>query len=237
MRKKSPSQLRSAHSFLNGPERYCDGSVSSVLGDKETENRPLSPPRKGKVRRMIIRKATAKDLPGIIRIYDEIHTREETGEVTIGWVRGIYPTEKTAEESIQRGDMFVQVDKTGEIVGTGIINKTQVDAYADGDWQYPAADDEVMVLHTLIISVRPGHRGSGKAFLDFYESFAKENGCPYLRLDTNARNAVARAFYRKHGYDEIGIVPTVFNGIPGVDLVLLEKRLGDRGRRTVHCLQ
>lgn len=181
--------------------------------------------RKEKNRKMLIRKATANDLPGIIRIYDEIHTREEIGEVTIGWIRGIYPTERTAEDSIHRGDMFVQVDKAGEIVGTGIINHTQVDVYAEGDWQYPAADEEVMVLHTLIISVRPGHRGSGRAFLDFYECFAKQNRCPYLRLDTNARNSSARDFYRKHGYNEIGIVPTVFNGIPGVNLVLLEKRL------------
>ena len=36
---------------------------------------------------------------------------------------------------------------------------------------------------------------------------------------------VARAMYKKHGYDEIGIVPTVFNGIPGINLVLLEKHL------------
>ena len=176
---------------------------------------------------MIIRKATLDDLTAIIGIYDEIHSREEAGEVTTGWLRGIYPIGKTAEDSIGRGDMFVQEDETGEIVGTGMINQAQVDVYADGDWQYPAADDEVMVLHTLIISTRAEHRGSGREFLAFYENLAKENGCPYLRLDTNAKNAVARDFYRKHGYDEIGIVPTVFNGIPGVNLVLLEKKLSD----------
>lgn len=176
---------------------------------------------------MTIRKATKKDLPGIIRIYNEIHTREEAGEVTTGWLRDVYPVEKTAVDSIDRSDMFVQEDGNGEIVGTGIINQTQVDVYADGEWKYPAADEDVMVLHTLIISVRPQHRGSGKKFLKFYEGYAREHGCPYLRLDTNARNMAAREFYRKHGYDEIGIVPTVFNGIPGVDLVLLEKKLRD----------
>ena len=174
---------------------------------------------------MFIRKATLDDLAEIIRIYDEIHDREEAGEVTTGWLRDIYPTRKTAESSIERGDMFVQENEAGEIVGTGIINQTQVDVYADGDWQFPAANEEIMVLHTLIISVKSGHRGSGKGFLDFYENHAREMGCPYLRLDTNARNTAARAFYRKYGYDEIGIIPTVFNGIPGVELVLLEKRL------------
>ena len=47
-----------------------------------------------------------------------------------------------------------------------------------------------------------------------------------LRIDTNARNVAARAMYKKLGYKEIGIVPTVFNGIPDVQLVLLEKYLG-----------
>lgn len=174
---------------------------------------------------MMIRKTSMEDLDAIIRIYDEVHAREESGELTTGWLRGIYPVRKTAEDAIKRGDMFVQSDDTGEIVGTGIINQIQVDVYADGNWQYQAADEEVMVLHTLAISVRDGHRGSGKEFLDFYENYAKENGCPYLRLDTNARNTAAREFYRKHDYKEVGTVPTVFNGIPGVDLVLLEKRL------------
>ena len=36
----------------------------------------------------------------------------------------------------------------------------------------------------------------------------------------------AREMYRKLGYKEVGIVPTVSNGIPDVNLVLLEKRIG-----------
>ena len=37
-------------------------------------------------------------------------------------------------------------------------------------------------------------------------------------------NTNARALYKKLGYKEIAIVPTVFNGIKGVNLVLLEKK-------------
>lgn len=191
-----------------------------------------------------IRKATQEDIPAIAAIYDEIHDREAAGETTTGWFRNVYPVRKTAEDAVARGDMFVQEiggqaggradggsraddSQSGNcIVGTGIINQIQVDVYADGEWQYPAEDNEVMVLHTLIISRKTEERGLGKQFLAYYEAFALENGCRYLRLDTNARNKAARAFYKKHGYTEIGIVPTVFNGIPGVDLVLIEKKLG-----------
>jgi len=65
----------------------------------------------------------------------------------------------------------------------------------------------------------------GRRFVDFYENYALELGCPYLRMDTNERNARARAMYKKLGYREIGVIPTVFNGIAGVNLVLLEKAL------------
>ncbi|MBR0455815.1 MAG: GNAT family N-acetyltransferase [Firmicutes bacterium] len=181
---------------------------------------------------VIIRKATAEDIPAIAAIYDEIHNREEAGEVTTGWLRDVYPVQKTAEDAVARGDMYVQVvsgddpDAAGQVVGTAILNQLQVDVYADGEWQYPAEDSEVMVIHTLIISRKTDLKGLGSDFLAYYEAFALEHGCKYLRLDTNARNAAARAFYKRHGYTEIGIVPTVFNGIPGVDLVLIEKKLG-----------
>ena len=66
----------------------------------------------------------------------------------------------------------------------------------------------------------------GQTFEAYYERYALDHGCRSLRIDTNARNTAARNFYRKLGYREIAIVPVTFNGIPGVDLVLLEKYLG-----------
>ena len=169
----------------------------------------------------MIRKATREDIPAVGALYDEIHTREEAGEVTTGWIRGVYPVRETAEAAVGRDDLFVQEDEDGRIIGTAILNQIQVDVYADGEWRYPAEDEEVMVIHTLIISGKAKGRGCGSEFLEYYEEYARERGCPYLRLDTNARNRAAREFYRSHGYHEIGIVPTVFDGIAGVDLVFV----------------
>ena len=173
---------------------------------------------------MVFRKATAQDIPAVEKIYEDIHTEEEAGRTSIGWIRGVYPTRKTAEASLLRGDLFV-AEADGEVVGTAIINQQQVDAYEGAAWQYPAKDEEVMVLHTLAIAPQMAQRGFGKAFVRFYEDYARQHGCRYLRMDTNARNLRARAMYRKLGYAEIGIVPCVFNGIDGVQLVLLEKKL------------
>ena len=172
----------------------------------------------------MIRKALETEIPAVAAIYDKLHTEEEAGRVTIGWIRGVYPTEDTARMALNRGDLFVQEDG-GKVVGAAIINQTQVDAYYGGPWKYAAQDAEVMVLHTLVIDPDTAGRGLGKQFVAFYEDYAKENGCRVLRMDTNSRNARARAMYAKLGYREAGIVPCVFNGIEGVGLVLLEKVL------------
>ena len=82
-----------------------------------------------------------------------------------------------------------------------------------------------MVLHTLVVRPDLAGRGYGRQFVAFYEQYARERGCPCLRLDTNERNAAARRLYAKLGYREAGIIPCVFNGIGGVNLVCLEKKV------------
>lgn len=173
---------------------------------------------------MEIRKAVKQDLPAVEKIYSDIHTAEESGKVTIGWARNIYPTLLTALQALARGDLFVQVDE-GNVVGTAIINQTQVDSYKNASWQYAAKDTEVMVLHTLVISPAASRKGYGKAFVKFYEDYAASNACKFLRMDTNERNANARSLYKKLGYTEVGIVPCDFNGLKQIHLVLLEKQL------------
>lgn len=170
------------------------------------------------------RKAKKSDLEAVGQIYENILASQENGGSYVGWVRGVYPTGQTAADALERDDLFVQ-EAAGRIVGAAIINRVQVDVYADVAWQYPAEDEQVMVLHTLVIEPAESRQGLGKAFVEFYEGYAAENGCAYLRMDTNARNVSARRLYGKQGYREAGVVPCVFNGISGVDLVMLEKRI------------
>ena len=170
----------------------------------------------------MIRKAVENDLDRISGIYNEIHEEEKAKRLTVGWQSGIYPVRATAESALKRGELFV-FEEDSKVLASAIINQSQVDVYKDGKWLYNAPDSSVMVLHTLTVSPKAGKRGIGKAFVAFYEAYARENGCTVLRIDTNAKNTVARSFYQKLGFREAGIVPCVFNGIHGVNLVLLEK--------------
>ena len=154
-----------------------------------------------------IRKADAADLNAVVRVYEHVHDAEEVGPAQVGWVRGVYPVRSTAEAALERGvypvrstaeaalergDLFVE-EADGAVVGTGIFNRLQADVYAGAPWQYDAPDDQIMVLHTLAVDPQAGKRGLGRAFAAFYEQYAREHGCRYLRIDTNERTEALHA--------------------------------------------
>lgn len=173
----------------------------------------------------MIRKATAEDIPAIAAIYDAILTKEEASPVTVvGWLRGVYPTAQTARDSLQLGELYV-MEEDGHVVAAAKINQEQVPEYANCHWQYDAPPEQVLVIHTLVVDPTLQGRGYATRFVAYYEALAREMNCPCLRMDTNAHNKPARALYKRLGYIEPGIVDCVFNGIPGVHLVCLEKKL------------
>ena len=172
----------------------------------------------------MIRKATEQDIPAAAAIYERVHDKEEAGLGCTGWLRGIYPTEATVRLALEKGDLFVE-EVGGVLLAAGRINQEQCEEYAHCPWLYDAAPEQVMVLHTLAVDPITAPKGTGTRFALFYEEYARAHGCTVLRIDTNERNLPARALYRKLGYREAGVVPTTFNGIPGVQLVCLEKQL------------
>ena len=174
---------------------------------------------------MEILKAKKADIDSIERIYENIHDEEEKGLTITGWIRNVYPTRKTAEDALNRDDLFVMVDES-KMVAVAIINQIQVDEYKYATWKHNASDNEIMVLHGLAVDPFEKKKGYGKAFVAFYEDYAKQHGCVALRMDTNVLNTRARKLYQKLGSEEIGMIKCVFNGIPNVQLVCLEKYLG-----------
>lgn len=172
----------------------------------------------------MIRLAKKEELPCVAEIYEQIHGEIEKGVATVGWIRGVYPTLKTAEEAFCKGELYL-LEEGGEILAAAKINQAQEKEYALVDWLYSAEPNEVLVMHTLVVSPKAEGRGLGRQLIAFYEALAKEQGCKVLRIDTNEKNLRARALYQSLGFREAGVVPCTFNGIPNVPLVCLEKKI------------
>ena len=172
----------------------------------------------------IIRSAESKDIDAVAAIFERIIDDEERGISAVGWKRGVYPTKATAKTALAQGELFVLEDG-GRVVAAMRINHEQVPEYSNCRWDFPARDEQIMVAHTLVVDPAAKGKGYGRQMVAFYEQYAEEHRCPYLRMDTNAINTRARALYKSLGYKEIGITPCVFNGIGQVNLVCLEKKI------------
>lgn len=172
----------------------------------------------------MIRKAKETDIASVIEIYEKIFEREAGGNSTTGWKPGIYPTEDTAREAFSKGELFV-MEAEGKIVAAARLNNQQDEAYSKAVWQHEVPEEKIMVMHTLVVHPEASGRGYATKFVSAYEDYAREKGCFYLRMDTNAINIPARKLYGKLGYSEVGIVGCSFMGLEDIRLVCLEKAL------------
>ena len=111
----------------------------------------------------MFRKAEADDIEAVCRLYDSVHSAEESGLLTIGWKRGVYPTDETVRKAFAAGELFVGYDD-GILVAAGVINQRQVDAYAGAPWSEDVPDSGVMVLHTLAVLPSASRRGFSGAW-------------------------------------------------------------------------
>ena len=99
----------------------------------------------------LIRPAETRDLDAVAGIYNRIHDAEEQGRQTIGWLRDVYPVRQTAQAALDREELYV-LETEGAVLGAAILNRTQVITYAQGHWAHDAPEEQVFVLHTLVIA-------------------------------------------------------------------------------------
>ena len=172
----------------------------------------------------MIRPATAADLDAICAVYSEIFAQEREGVCYSQWREGVYPTRATAEKGVAAGTMYV-LEEDGRVLASVILNSFQPKEYYEIPWLYPAADEEVLVIHTLCVSPAAKGRGLGTRMVDFATGVACGRGVRVIRLDTNVKNTPAQRLYRKHGWRLAGSHHALHEGALDTELVYLERRL------------
>ena len=77
----------------------------------------------------------------------------------------------------------------------------------------------------FLFGVEPAYRRQrvGSELLEWLEATARTAGIRTIRLEARQDNQVASAFYRHHGFEEIGVVHGYYQGLE--DAVRYQKRL------------
>lgn len=173
----------------------------------------------------MIRKAASKDIGLIEDTYNEHFQYEiEHGAVTV-FRKDIYPTKQDAEKAVKAGALYVY-EATCDIAGSAIIDKIQPPEYENIAWSGSFAQDEVMVIHLLL--VRPSMKGNGIAtsLVKYAMELAKNDHCKAIRLDTGSQNIPALELYKKMQFQIAAVSSMKVGGtIPHNNHVFLEKIL------------
>jgi [ribosomal protein S18]-alanine N-acetyltransferase len=146
---------------------------------------------------IMIRRATKVDLPAIAAI--------EAESFPSPWGEGLYRPELTRPASV-----FLVAEAAGETTG------------------YACAFAVLDEAHLLKLAVRPElrRRGIGRALLAALAAALRDMGARELWLEVRAGNQAGRAFYRRLGFDEVGVRKRYYSDT-GEDAVVLVGELED----------
>lgn len=173
---------------------------------------------------MIIRKAEEIDLQYIDDIYNEIFDYQEKYKNYTNWKKGLYPTINHAKTAFANSELYVGYED--EICcGSAVFNKKQLPEYAKIPWTYLYNDDEIFVIHTLVIKPSMTGAGKGKSFVEYAENLARDMKCKVMRHDTYEGNIPAIKLYLGMDYRIAGSTQFFFMNLIQEKLVCFEKKL------------
>lgn len=159
----------------------------------------------------MVRKATKNDIDSIAKLYDDVIDYQSANGGYMSWIKGVYPTSKTAEDALYFDKLYV-FDTDGKITGSLILDCIQTVEYKALNWKTAADPRDALVVHTLCVS--PDYMGIGIAseMLAFAKLLAKELNCSSIRLATNSKNSNAISLYEKNGFYIVGYEKAVLDG-------------------------
>lgn len=154
--------------------------------------------------RMMIRRATEKDVARIAELYDEARRSLRAAGVD-QWQDG-YPDADAVLKDIDSGRAYVVTDE-GRVIATAAVyvgHEPTYDVIRQGRW---GADvEEYGIIHR--IAVDPAARGMGVAseIMDYCAAMASGAGRTWARCDTHRDNLTMRHTLEKNGYICRGVI-------------------------------
>lgn len=157
--------------------------------------------------------AKAEDVNLVANLYDAVNEYFESNENYCypNWQKGKYPVLSDAQAAFEEGSLYVLKDNDS-MLGSIIINGKQHPEYRRMPWKLQAPDDEIMTIHTLVVSPNVRNRGIGEKLVRFSIEICKNAGAKAIRNDTHFRNVPARNLYVKCGFQSLGRQTALVDG-------------------------
>ena len=147
----------------------------------------------------MIRKATLKDIDGIIEI-TKACANFMIAKSIYQWNEH-YPSKAAFKNDVLRNELFV-IEEGKISIGCIVISTFMDEEYIPVSWL--TENNNNIYIHRL--TIHPEYQGKGYAqkLMDFAESLARKNNYISVRLDTFSQNKRNQKFYELRGYKRLG---------------------------------
>lgn len=158
--------------------------------------------------------AAAGDVAAVAQLYDVVNDyfAAHGNACYPNWQKGKYPVLADAQRALAAQTLYILL-ADGTIAGSVIIDHTQHPEYRKMPWTLQVPEEDVMVLHTLVVHPQYRGRGLGERLVRFGLRLCRDAGAKALRLDTHYQNLPARRLYEKCGFHSLGCQKAFVDGI------------------------
>lgn len=146
-----------------------------------------------------IRLANVDEYENVRAFYHELIDDLVKEEFGAGWKKDIYPAPEFLQESIAAQELYL-AEMDGQIISVMVVNHKYNEGYKEVKWSIDVADEELLVIHALGVSVKYAGRGIAKQMVQTVFDLAKENEIKTVRLDVLDGNLPALKCYTKMGF-------------------------------------
>lgn len=148
---------------------------------------------------MQLRRAEIEEYGNIRGFYWEVIDLMQGKSNTVGWKKGIYPSDSFIRESLECGELYV-LELNGRIAASVILNSRWNEGYEGLPWSIDCIAEEVLVPHALAVHPSFHRQGIGRQVVDRLLDIARSQGKKTVRLDILNGNEAALKLYTGAGF-------------------------------------
>ena len=171
-----------------------------------------------------LKEATIRDLDQIRALYWRLlDSSSEYGRI-LQWKKNIYPNDNDWNNYILNDEMYLILEDMN-VIGAVAVTNAQSKEYRKIQWKVKADDQEVAVVHLLMILPEYQGGGAATAALDEIIRLATGKQKRVVRLDAVGTNVPAQKLYEKYGFVNCGTAQEYYESTGETKFVFYEYAL------------
>lgn len=148
---------------------------------------------------MKLRKAGENEFEAVRAFYWDVIDLMSDRTDTVGWKKGIYPSDGLLRTAVCRGELYVADSEDGYSAAV-IVNGSCNEGYEGIEWGIDCSENEILIPHALAVHPRFQRRGIGKEVVRDILGIARASGKRTVRLDILGGNTAAVRLYEASGF-------------------------------------